>query len=88
MQGLSDQEKIPAVLKIVGYETMSERLKASLQEVGKSIMTWPQLASSVSLGAAVGADVCRRISLGQFTGSGRYFVDMEEIVSDRQENLV
>ncbi|CAM5789136.1 Rv1355c family protein [Brevibacillus borstelensis] len=88
VQGLSDQEKIPAVLKIVGYETMSERLKASLQEVGKSIMTWPQLASSVSLGAAVGADVCRRISLGQFTGSGRYFVDMEEIVSDRQENLV
>ncbi|MEK4341128.1 Rv1355c family protein [Brevibacillus sp. FSL L8-0710] len=88
LQGLSDQEKIPAVLKIVGYETMSERLKASLQEVGKSIMTWPQLASSVSLGAAVGADVCRRISLGQFTGSGRYFVDMEEIVSDRQENLV
>lgn len=88
LRGLSDQEKIPAVLKIVGYETMSERLKASLQEVGKSIMTWPQLASSVSLGAAVGADVCRRISLGQFTGSGRYFVDMEEIVSDRQENLV
>lgn len=88
LQGLFDQEKIPVVLKIVGYETMSERLKASLQEVGKSIMTWPQLASSVSLGAAVGADVCRRISLGQFTGSGRYFVDMEEIVSDRQENLV
>ncbi|MEJ8546082.1 Rv1355c family protein [Brevibacillus borstelensis] len=88
LRGLSDKEKIPFVLKIVGYETMSDRLKSSLQEVGKSIMTWPQLASSVSLGAAVGADVCRRISLGQFTRSGRYFVDIEEIISNRQRNPV
>lgn len=86
LRNLSNQEKIPFVMKIVSYESMSSRLKESLKEVGTSILTWPQLASSVMLGAASGADVCRRIALGQFRDSGRYYIDLEELLRNRQQN--
>jgi hypothetical protein len=30
----------------------------------------------------VGTDVCRRIALGQFRASGRYYVDLEQLIAD------
>jgi len=82
LKGLSNEEKIPYILPMVGIETISPKLKASMIEVEQTITTWPQLASSVMLGGAVAIDVCRRIALNQFTDSGRYHVDIEEIISD------
>lgn len=80
LQGLSNEEKIPVILQILGYEELSPRAKSSLLEVKKTISTWPQLATSVILGGAIGADVSRRILLNQFRGSGRFFVDLEGII--------
>ncbi|TCD01051.1 Rv1355c family protein [Pedobacter psychroterrae] len=79
----TNEDKVPYMLPMVGLHTMSERLKASMVEVGQSISTWPQLASAVTLGGALGADVCRRIALDQYHDSGRYFVDLEELVGDK-----
>jgi hypothetical protein len=36
----------------------------------------------VILGGALAGDVCRRISLGQFNSSGRFFVDIDELIAD------
>ncbi|GAA4314147.1 hypothetical protein GCM10023149_10200 [Mucilaginibacter gynuensis] len=83
IKNLSNQEKIPYVLKIVGAETMSARLKSSMLEIRKTINTWPQLASSVTLGGAATTDVSRRILLNQFHDSGRYYIDLDEIISDQ-----
>jgi len=55
-----------------------------MMEVEESINTWPQLASSVILGGAVGADVSRRILLGQFHDSGRYYIDLDELIADKK----
>jgi molybdopterin/thiamine biosynthesis adenylyltransferase len=82
IQVLTDAEKLPYVLKIVGADSISLRLKQSMAEIGKTINTWPQLASSVILGGAVSTDVSRRILLNQYHSSGRYYVDFDEIVSD------
>ena len=79
---LTNEQKIPYILKMVGAETISTRLKASMMEVEQSINSWPQLASSVVLGGAVTTDVCRRILLDQFHDSGRYYVDLDEIIGD------
>lgn len=84
LRGLSTEDKVPYILPMLGMETLSTRAKASLVEIGQSIATWPQLASSVVLGGAVGADVCRRIVLGHYHESGRYFVDLEKLIGDRQ----
>ena len=79
-KAISNKDKLPIVNAIVGFENMSERLKKSLPEIGKSILTWPQLASSVVLGGAITCDVCRRIFLEEFKSSGRYFVNLNNII--------
>jgi molybdopterin/thiamine biosynthesis adenylyltransferase/nitroreductase len=80
LRGLSTEEKVPYVLAIIGAATISTRLRASLLEVEQSISTWPQLASAVAMGGAVAAEAARRILLGQQQTSGRFFVDIEDIV--------
>ena len=82
LAGLTTEEKIPYVLKIIGKDTMSERLRASLLEVEASLSSWPQLASSVHLGAALAADASRRILLGGCRVSGRFHADLNAIVPD------
>lgn len=83
LRDLTTEEKVPTVFRILDGEQLSPRAIASLVEVGETISSWPQLASGVMLGGAVTADVVRRIALGSFTQSGRYRVDIEEIVADR-----
>jgi hypothetical protein len=83
LKGLSNKEKIPYILKMLGAEDLSPRAKASALEVGKSISTWPQLATSVFLGGAAAADISRRILLDQTDVSGRFFMDVEDIVPNR-----
>ena len=86
LKELSTKDKIPIVLKITGEDSISTRLKASLIEIDTTIKTWPQLASSVILGGAVAADVSRRILLNQTSESGRYFVDLEELIPNKKED--
>ncbi len=83
IKDLSNEDKIPYILRMIGVDTISTRLKASMLEVEQSINTWPQLASSVTLGGALTTDVCRRILLDQYHESGRYYVDLEDLVKDK-----
>lgn len=80
---LSNEEKIPIMLQMLGVNEISLRGKVSMIEVQQTINTWPQLASSVVLGGGVAADVCRRILLDQFHDSGRYYIDLEDQVKDK-----
>lgn len=84
IKDLTNEEKIPFILNMIGAEQISTRLKASMLEVEQSLNTWPQLASSVVLGGALTTDVSRRILLGQFHTSGRYYIDLEDLVGDKQ----
>lgn len=79
---MSAEEKVPYMLPITGVETLSPRMKASVIELGQTICTWPQLGTAVALGGALAGDAVRRIALGQFSTSGRWFVDLEEQISD------
>jgi hypothetical protein len=85
IKNLTNEEKIPYVLKMIGAESISTRLKASMLEVEQSVNTWPQLASSVVLGGALTTDVSRRILLDQYHDSGRYYIDLEELVCDKKK---
>lgn len=79
---MTAEEKVPYMLPITGVETLSPRMKASVIELGQTISTWPQLATSVVLGGALAGDAVRRIALDEFRASGRWFVDLEELVAD------
>ncbi|MBO9732974.1 MAG: ThiF family adenylyltransferase [Chitinophaga sp.] len=80
LKGLSDAEKLPIFGPMLGLKNASARFKYSLGEIGKTITTWPQLASSVVLGGALVADTCRRIALDQLKSSGRYYIDFEQLI--------
>ncbi len=73
-------ERIKVLLSILDFEAASPEAKYSFSEIGKTIGTWPQLASSVVLGGALCADICRRIFLGKHNESGRYFVDLSQLI--------
>jgi tRNA A37 threonylcarbamoyladenosine dehydratase len=82
LRGLTTTQKIPYVLRILDGTRISPDLVASLFEVRETIHTWPQLASAVALGGAVVTDVARRMLLGTFAASGRFYVDLGELVKD------
>ncbi|MDI1356567.1 MAG: Rv1355c family protein [bacterium] len=80
----TNEEKIPYMLAILGLDTSSLRLKASMLEIEQTINTWPQLASAVTMGGGITADVCRRMLLNQYTESGRYHIDIEELICNKK----
>ncbi|MHB8260101.1 MAG: Rv1355c family protein [Bacteroidia bacterium] len=84
-QAKTNEEKVPYLLPMLGVETSSERLRASMLEIEETITTWPQLASGVILGGGICTDVCRRILLNQLHDSGRYFVDVEDVIKDKNQ---
>lgn len=80
LRNLTNEEKVPILGPMVGIQHISERLKYSVGQMGKTISTWPQLASSVMLGGALVSDTCRRILLDQLRSSGRYYVDFDQLI--------
>jgi len=81
LRSLSFAEKVPHVLAIVDPRHASARGAASLAEIGRTLSTWPQLGSEVTLGGATLAAAVRRLGLGQPMPSGRVRVDLDELVS-------
>lgn len=77
-----DQSNRFGLLKaLVSFDSLSERMKLSMTKINKTITSWPQLASSVVLGGAITTDVSRRILLGQHNTSGRYYVDLDQLIN-------
>jgi len=75
-----DTNIIKMLMDLVSFESASERLKLSMNEIGKTITTWPQLASSVVLGGSITTDISRKILLNQHFKSGRYYIDLDKLL--------
>ncbi|MAX81250.1 MAG: hypothetical protein CL843_13895 [Crocinitomicaceae bacterium] len=83
IDNLDDQERGRFLSQVIDLEKVSERLKISMPEIGKTITSWPQLASGVALGGAATANVVRRIFLNQLSASGRFYIDMDDAIKDQ-----
>ena len=81
LKDLTQQQKVSIGLRITGASTISTRMKASLLEINQTISSWPQLASAVYLGGATVAHVGRKLLLNDVVASGRYYVDLDQIVN-------
>lgn len=81
----TNEEKLPFVIPIIGLETMSTRMKASMLEIESTVTTWPQLGSAVVMGGAVVGHVSRRILLGQKVPSGRWWLDPDDLLGLAEE---
>ncbi|WP_339758130.1 Rv1355c family protein [Algoriphagus aquimarinus] len=87
LQGLTSKQKVPMALKITGISTVSTRMKVSLLEVNQTIASWPQLASAVYLGGATVSHASRKLLLGEKVESGRYYVDLDELIKKESEPI-
>jgi hypothetical protein len=79
---LEASERIKVLMQIVSYENISDRLKISMPEIGKTITTWPQLASSVAIGGGATCDIARKILLKQHHRSGRFYLDIDALLME------
>jgi tRNA A37 threonylcarbamoyladenosine dehydratase len=66
------------MMSILDFENLSQRAKISIGEIGKSITSWPQLASSVVMGGAMAAYFSRQILCDHIRESGRVYVDLDD----------
>lgn len=87
LKDLTNYEKVPLVMRIIGRDAMSARMAASMVDIDASLKGWPQLASEVALGAGINVDTARRIALGELTCSGRFYVDIAQVISDDAADL-
>ncbi len=88
LTNLSTEEKVPYIMDILGGQSVSVRGSASMLQIGTTLNTWPQLASAVSLGAATSANAARRILLGELRVSGRFYVDLDELIREGKEATI
>jgi hypothetical protein len=65
-----------------GADRLSERLRTSMPKIGSELCSYPQLSSDVHLGAALVAHAAREVMLGRLTRSGRFLVDLDELIRD------
>jgi molybdopterin/thiamine biosynthesis adenylyltransferase len=88
LANLSNQDKRPHVLRMIDATQVSSRMAASLIEVGKTLSTWPQLSSEVTLNASVVAEAVRRIGLREKLPSGRVRIDTAAMLDKLDEPVV
>ncbi|MBM3261681.1 hypothetical protein FJY93_04675 [Candidatus Kaiserbacteria bacterium] len=66
------------ITKWVGSENVTERMQGSLMEMGKSIVSWPQLGGAALVNGAAVAYCVRKILNGQPLEMSRALISMDE----------
>jgi hypothetical protein len=74
---LSAADKVALIVAMVDANRISPQLAAAIPRIGRTLSSYPQLASGVALGGALCAEAARRILLGQPCESGRFYTDFE-----------
>lgn len=76
-----------AMAKIININLVPYRVLKSVQEVGKTLYSWPQLATAASLSGAITAYVVREIILGRKIQSGKYEINIEKIFNPEYKKI-
>ena len=82
LQGLkaSPEKMFEAMAKIIDVSLVPPRVLNSVLEVGKTIYSWPQIASAATLSGAVIAYTIRKIALGEKTREGKFEINLESVL--------
>jgi len=79
---LTPSDRIDLLRRFLGRDAMSRRLAESIDQVGVTLVSLPQLGSGTTIGAGMAADVARRVLLSEILSSGRFYADTELLVCD------
>ncbi|MFG2443558.1 ThiF family adenylyltransferase [Nocardia fluminea] len=81
-------ELLSFLLAMVDGSRLSPAMRDAVGEIGRTLSSWPQLASGVMLGGALVADTARRILLGELIPSGRSYIDLDELIPATDSQIV
>jgi hypothetical protein len=70
-----------------GEDRVSPAFRASVRQIGRELVSYPQLASDVHLGGALVGHVAREILLDRLRRSGRYAIDLHRLIADGRGEL-
>jgi len=70
--------------ELVGIDNIPERVIDTVKSIGKDVVGRPQLMSTASVSAGIGAYVTRRLFLGNLK-SGRYLLSLDDIFDLSQD---
>jgi len=83
----SPQKMFEAMARIIDVSLVPPRVLQSVSEVGKTIYSWPQLATAATLSGVAIAYIVRRIVLGEKTRDGKLEINLEAALDpDYEEN--
>lgn len=82
LDSLSKMETGRLVSKFIDERYVSERMRKSLQNIGKTITTWPQLGGTAFMNAGLISKAIRTIATGQPLKSGRFRFSREDLLDN------
>jgi len=74
-----------AMAKIIDVSLVPPRVLNSVLEVGRTLYSWPQLASAATLSGVVIAYLLKRIALNEPIKEGKYEINLDEILDPNYE---
>jgi predicted ThiF/HesA family dinucleotide-utilizing enzyme len=78
LKGLDKMSTTRLIAKHVGPENVAQRMRESLFEIGKTIVSWPQLGGAAVLNGSAVAYCVRKIACGQPLEGNRALVSLDE----------
>lgn len=89
---LSLKEKLNLIYKLIGFEDHSSKMLWSLANIGKEVLTWPQLASAATISGGLVTTALTKIITGESLDAGRYIFSVDRIfakeqISEKEEKL-
>lgn len=78
LASLGKREAGRMISRYVGPENVAQRMQESLLEIGKTIVSWPQLGGAALLNGVAVAYCVRKIVTGQPIESNRAFLSLDE----------
>ena len=81
LAGLSKLETGRLITRHVGLEHVTERMQRSLTEIGRSVVSWPQLGGAALLNGAAVAYCVRKIVTGEPLEANRGVVSLDTILT-------
>ncbi|MBK3640944.1 ThiF family adenylyltransferase [Streptomyces sp. MBT33] len=88
VRAMDAAEALDLLLRIVDADRLSPAMTDAIGRIGRTLSSWPQLASGIMLGAALVTDTARRILLGVPVPSGRYYADLEALIAADHATLL
>ena len=84
LQKMTKQEVGKLIAQFVGEAHTTDRMRQSLKEIGKTLVSWPQLGGTALLNGGAMAYAIRAILRGDDLQSGRYVASLPQVFSKRE----